>query len=102
MARLRGSVADNEAADLTQQWLGRVESVFNELGKEDLSTQMSTFFNAWSNLANKPQDIGFRQVVLQNGEVIEHFQGCQLWINSELLGKVPEQAPHLILVLQDV
>jgi flagellar hook-associated protein 1 FlgK len=43
-----------------------VESLFNELGDEDLSTQLSTFFGAWSNLANKPQDIALRQVVLQS------------------------------------
>jgi flagellar hook-associated protein 1 FlgK len=69
-ARLRGSVADNQAADTTQQWLGRVESVFNELSDEDLSTNLSKFFNGWSNLANKPQDIGLRQVVLQSGETL--------------------------------
>src|SRR3954462_5368307 len=57
-ARLRGSVSDNEAADTTQQWLGRGGARFNELGDQDLSTQMSTFFNSWSNLANKPQDVG--------------------------------------------
>jgi flagellar hook-associated protein 1 FlgK len=68
--RLRSSVSDNAAADTTQQWLGRVESVFNELSDEDLSTGMSKFFNAWSNLANKPQDIALRQVVLQSGEAI--------------------------------
>ena len=67
-ARLRASVSDNQAADVSQQWLGRVESLFNELGDEDLSTQLSTFFNAWSNLANKPQDVALRQVVLQSGE----------------------------------
>src|SRR3954453_1642049 len=65
--RIRGSVSDDEAANVTQQWLGRVESVFNELSDQDLSTQLSTFFNSWSNLANKPQDIGLRQVVVQNG-----------------------------------
>jgi len=69
-ARMRGSVSENEAADTTQQWLGRVESLFNELGDEDLSTQMSNFFNAWSNLANKPQDVGLRQIVLQNGSSV--------------------------------
>lgn len=69
-ARLRGAVADNNAADTLQQWLGRIESVFNELGDEDLSTQMSAFFNSWSNLANKPQDIGLRQVVIQNGQSV--------------------------------
>jgi flagellar hook-associated protein 1 FlgK len=66
-ARLRSAVSDNQSADTTQQWLGRVESVFNELSDQDLSTQLSTFFNSWSNLSNKPQDIGLRQVVLQNG-----------------------------------
>src|SRR3982751_33049 len=66
--RIRGSVSDNESATQMQQWLGRVEATFNELSDQDLSTQLSTFFNSWSNLANKPQDIGLRQVVVQNGE----------------------------------
>src|SRR6185436_10230714 len=69
-SRLRASVSDNNSADVTQQWLGRVESLFNELGDEDLSTQLSTFFNAWSNLANKPQDIALRQVVLQSADSV--------------------------------
>src|SRR5690348_3916222 len=30
-SRLRSSTSDSEAADTTQQWLGQVESVFNEL-----------------------------------------------------------------------
>jgi flagellar hook-associated protein 1 FlgK len=68
--RLRSSVSDSQAASTTQEWLGRVESVFNELSDEDLSTGMSKFFNAWSNLANKPQDVGLRQVVLQNGDAV--------------------------------
>ena len=68
--RLRGAFSDAEAADTTQQWLGRVEAVFNELTDQDLSTQLSIFFNSWSNLANKPQDIGLRQVVLQTGDAL--------------------------------
>src|SRR5438876_6879257 len=30
-ARLRSAVSDDQAADVTQQWLSRVEAVFNEL-----------------------------------------------------------------------
>ncbi len=67
LGRLRGSISDDESADTVQQWLGRVESTFNELTDDDLSTQMSTFFKGWSNLANTPQDNGLRQVVIQNG-----------------------------------
>ena len=68
--RIRGSISDGQAALVRQQWLGRVEAIFNELADDDLSTLMSTFFNSWSNLANNPGDIGLRQVVLQNGDTL--------------------------------
>jgi flagellar hook-associated protein 1 FlgK len=69
-ARIRASISDEQAANVTQQWLGRVESLFNELSDQDLSSQLSAFFNSWSNLANKPQDVGLRQVVLQSGDTV--------------------------------
>jgi len=72
-ARLRGSTSDAQSADTTQQWLSRVEAAFNELSDQDLSSQLSTFFNSWSSLANKPQDIGLRQVVIQNGQSVASF-----------------------------
>ncbi len=68
--RIRNSLADAENAGVQQQWLSRVESVFNELSDQDLSTQLSKFFNSWSDLANKPQDLGLRQVVTQTGESV--------------------------------
>src|SRR5688500_12394432 len=72
-SRLRASSSDEQAADTAQQWLGRIESLFNELSDQDLSTQLSTFFNSWSNLANKPQDVGLRQVVIQNGDTVAQW-----------------------------
>jgi flagellar hook-associated protein 1 FlgK len=66
--RLRAATGDAEGSQAASQWLTRVESVYNELSDEDLSTNMSTFFNSWSELANKPQDVGLRQVVVQNGD----------------------------------
>ncbi len=72
-SRLRSSISDNESADQTQQWLGRVQATFNELTDDDLSTQLSTFFTSWSDLANKPQDTGLRQVVIQNGQNVADF-----------------------------
>jgi flagellar hook-associated protein 1 FlgK len=71
--RLRGSISENASADEYQQWLGRVESVFNELGDDDLSTRLSTFFGSWSNLANEPQNVGLRQVVIQNGDSVANW-----------------------------
>jgi flagellar hook-associated protein 1 len=75
--RLRNSISDNQAASTTQQWLTQVQSVFNALGTSNLSTSMSAFFDSWSNLANKPQDIGLRQVVLQQGDALAKQFGSQ-------------------------
>ncbi len=67
-ARLRGSTSDSSAADTSQQYLTQIETTFNALGDTNLSSQMSQFFNDWSSLANKPQDMGQRQIVLQDGQ----------------------------------
>ncbi|MGH7176473.1 MAG: flagellar hook-associated protein FlgK [Tepidisphaeraceae bacterium] len=76
--RLRAAVSEDQSGDVTQQWLSRVEAVFNELSNQDLSSHFSEFFNSWSELANKPQDIGLRQVVLQNGkDVAQYLQGLR-------------------------
>jgi flagellar hook-associated protein 1 FlgK len=66
--RIRSANSDSQAASTRQDILGQVESIFNALGDNDLSSQMSTFFNGWSNLANDPQNAGLRQIVLQNGD----------------------------------
>ncbi len=89
--RLRSAISDGEGAEATSQWLSRVEAVFNELSDEDLSTSMSTFFNSWSSLANKPQDIGLRQIVVQNGaNLAERVKSMRTQVGN-LLGDVNER-----------
>lgn len=68
LARIRASVSDQRGAATTQEWLARVESVYNALSGQDLSSRMSAFFGAWSGLANNPSDSSLRQIVLQNGQ----------------------------------
>ncbi|HEY0007796.1 MAG TPA: flagellar hook-associated protein FlgK, partial [Tepidisphaeraceae bacterium] len=68
--RIRNSTSDSTGAGVQEQWLSRMEAVMNELSDQDLSTQLSTFFNSWSDLANKPQDPGLRQIVLQSGQSV--------------------------------
>ncbi len=83
--RLNSSISDNQSAVTTQQWLSRVQSTFNALSGNDLSSQMSSFFNGWSNLANKPADVGLRQVVLQNGDSLaKTFQSTHTQLNGLL------------------
>ena len=71
--RLRNSLSDASSSDVSQQWLSRLETVFNELGNQDLSTKLGQFFNGWSDLANSPQDAGKRQIVIQNGQSLANW-----------------------------
>lgn len=100
--RLNSSISDNQAAQTTSQWLTQVQSVFNALGTSNLSTSMSSFFSAWSTLASSPQDMGDRQVVIQQGQAlaqefnsqIQQLQSLQTSVSSNLSSQV-SQADNL-------
>lgn len=65
--RIRNSISDQAAAQAQHELLERVESIQHELTDIDLSTQLNSFFNSWSELANKPLDNSVRTVVTQEG-----------------------------------
>jgi flagellar hook-associated protein 1 FlgK len=94
-SRLRSSNSDASAASTTQTWLGQVQSTLNALSGSDLSSQMSTFFTGWSNLANNPTDTGQRQVVIQNGQNLANYiQGLNTQLTtlqSSVSTQLPEQ-----------
>ena len=97
-ARLRSSISDNQGASTTQQWLSQVQSVFNALGTTSLSTSMSNFFSSWSSLANKPQDMGLRQVVLQQGQNLAQTFNSQVQqlqaLNTSASSALSQQAQN--------
>jgi len=91
LGRLRSSVSDNQSASTTQQWLKQVQSVFDALGTDNLQTSMSDFFASWSGLANKPQDSGQRQIVLQEGDTLAKKFGSQVQQLNSLATEVTTQ-----------
>jgi flagellar hook-associated protein 1 FlgK len=77
-SRLQSATSDSSAASTTSQWLGQVQSAYNALSGDDISANMTSFFSAWSNLANNPQDEGQRAVVLQDGsQLASQFQSVR-------------------------
>jgi flagellar hook-associated protein 1 len=98
LQRLRSAISDNTAADSNQAWQSRVEAVFNALGPNGLSSQMSQFFNSWSKVAGAPQDIGLRQIVLTQGgtlsrtfnDIQKQLGGLRSDIDNRLTAQVAE------------
>jgi flagellar hook-associated protein 1 FlgK len=67
-ARLRTAIGEQAGAAINQQFLSAIEMLQNELTGSDISSELSEFFNSWSELANNPTDSGMQSLVLQQGE----------------------------------
>lgn len=68
--RLREAISSNSLDDLTTQVLARLETIFNEMTENDISTSLNDFFNAFSELQSKPQDISQRSIVVQTAQAL--------------------------------
>lgn len=72
-ARLRDSVSSENAAFTELNILAGVESLTAEGTGIDLSTGLSRFFNAWSELANNPTSSVTQAAVAEEGESLASF-----------------------------
>lgn len=78
LGRLRNAISDREGSGVSLGFLKQIESAFNELSDDDLSSRMSQFFNSWNDLSNRPADVGQRQVVLREGKALaDQIQSLQ-------------------------
>lgn len=83
-ARFRGALAQENAAGVERQVLSSLESIMGELTDGDLSSQMSRFFNAWSELANNPSSSVTRAAVVEEGA---NLAGYINGMRSDLIGQ---------------
>ena len=71
-------VSSNSSAgnyDIQQTAMQRVEQLFNEFSAAGLGTDLTSFFNAWQDLANNPSGQAERQAVLAQGDtLVSDFQ----------------------------
>ncbi len=81
-ARLYRATADASAASTRGNLLGAVESIVNELSDNDLSSELSRFFNSWSDLASSPDLEGSRRLVVEQGRSLA---GAMRTLRSDLV-----------------
>ena len=72
-SRLRSAVSGQSASLSAQNLFSEIEAIENELSDVDLSTRLATFFNAWSDLANNPQDLSLRTLVVEEAGTLTDF-----------------------------
>ena len=68
--RLRLALGDTESARIQSNTLTQIETGFNELTDNDLSTMMSRLFNSFQDVQNNPTDVGLRSVAIGNAAAL--------------------------------
>lgn len=69
-ARLWGATADDARQNALAGVYGQIESILGELGDNDLSSELSSFFSAWSERANQTRSSAS---VVQQGDRLASF-----------------------------
>src|SRR5690554_3224395 len=59
-ARHRDALSNLHSALMDQRYLTAIETIQNELTGNDISSLLSEFFNAFSEVANNPEDVAVR------------------------------------------
>ncbi len=72
-ARLRASISDEGGSRVAQDLWSEIEAIENELSEIDISTRMAEFFNAWSQVANNPQDLSLRTLAVEQAETLTDY-----------------------------
>jgi len=73
--RLRSAVSDSSSAQAQEAAYQQLESLINEMGDNDISTQLDSFFSSISNILNQPESSSVRNLaVLQGGTLTEAIQ----------------------------
>lgn len=82
-ARLWTGISQEASASVDLQLFSAVEATLNELTDHDLSDQLSSFFNTWSELASSPAESGTRSLVVQQGAALaDHMRQMREDLNS--------------------
>ncbi len=97
--RLRASVSEESAAHERVGVLASLEASLNELSDLDLSSELSAFFNAWSELANLTQSKG---VVVQQGVKLAGFVRSLREDLSDLRTQIDHQLAATVRTAQDL
>ncbi len=72
-SRLRAATGDRDAAQARYDLLSQIEAIQNDLSDTGLSSRLGSFFNAFSELANQPNEGSLRTLAVQEGRNLAEF-----------------------------
>ena len=73
-AAWRQTNASSSAANTSQGFLNQIQSALNEPTGQGISSQLSTFWTDWNDLATNPNNAAAQQAVVQQANLLSHLQ----------------------------
>ncbi len=78
LTRLRASVSDQQAAQVSSDLFSQLESITNDLSDSGLSAQLNDFYNVFSELSNNPNSAETKSLVIDKGVALaSNLQGLR-------------------------
>lgn len=68
--RMRSATSDVASSDAQADAYSKLESVINELGDNDLSTSLTSFFGSLQDVLNQPESTAVRNVAVQKAQTL--------------------------------
>jgi flagellar hook-associated protein 1 FlgK len=65
--RLRNATSDLAAGEVQEGTFAQLEALIGELGDNDLSTSLTSFFNSLHDVQNQPESVSIRNIAVQQG-----------------------------------
>ncbi len=101
-ARIRSAISNGSSSKTEVDVLSQLEALENEFTDVDLSTNLSEFFDAWSELANTPDDPSKRTLVIQQGDKLSSFMQDLRSNMIDLRDQVDEQLQAAVDSANDI
>lgn len=105
-SQLQDAISDAEGSEIQHQIYQQLEAVIGELGENDLSTSLSNFFNALSEVANQPESASVRNIAVQQGDALAQKINSTFVqardIQSSINQEVSDSADRINALLEEV
>src|SRR4051812_47478109 len=104
--RMRGATSDVASSDAQTGVYAQLEAVINELGDQDLSTQLTSFFGSLQDVLNQPESIAVRNVAVQKAQslanAIQRIDGQVRTLHQDTNQQIIATADDVNGLLSDV
>ncbi len=101
-SRFRNASSQEHSALISQRFLTALETIQNELTDNDLSSELSDFFNSFSELANNPEDHAVRSLVIEHGRNLANRISTLLNDHNEILAEVDRALATAVLTADNI